>query len=71
MVCIPCVAIPILLIIWRFLIQPLFIKWWQFRNKQIKLTNNEQPPQLEMECKNGACTLSWTKNQDENSMKKH
>lgn len=70
MVCIPCIAIPILLIIWRFLIQPLFIKWWQFRNKQIELTNNEQPPQLVKECKNGVCTLSWTKNQDENSMKK-
>lgn len=63
MVCVPCVAIPIFLIIWRFFIQPLFIKWWQFRNKQKELINNEQQ-QLVKECKNGVCTLSWSKKEN-------
>lgn len=64
MVCVPCVAIPILLIIWRFLIQPILVRWWQFRNKQNEVTNNDQPPQLAKECKNGVCTLSWKKDPD-------
>ncbi|KOC68321.1 UPF0729 protein [Habropoda laboriosa] len=64
MVCVPCVAIPILLIIWRFLIQPLFIKWWQFKNKQKEVMNSEQPAELIKECKNGICTLSWKNNED-------
>ena len=63
MACIPCVAIPILLIIWRFLVQPLLLKWWQFRNKQ-KITADEQPPELIKECKNGVCTLTWKKSQE-------
>ncbi|OAD61479.1 hypothetical protein WN48_00421 [Eufriesea mexicana] len=66
MVCIPCIAIPILLIIWRFLIQPLLIEWWQFRNKQKELTNNEQPRQLVKKCKDGVCTLSWVEKHQEN-----
>ncbi|CAK9800080.1 UPF0729 protein AAEL015238 [Anthophora plagiata] len=65
MVCVPCVTIPILLIIWRFLIQPLLIKWWKFKNKEKEVTNNEQPAHLVKECKNGVCTLSWKKNEDD------
>lgn len=63
MVCVPCVAIPILLIIWRFLIRPLFIKLWQFRNNQKEIANDE-PPRWVKECKNGVCTLSWQKGED-------
>lgn len=61
MVCVPCIAVPILLIIWKFLIQPLILKWWQFNNK-IKCTNeDEQPSDLVKDCKNGICTLAWKK----------
>ncbi|XP_076751283.1 UPF0729 protein CG18508-like [Xylocopa sonorina] len=67
MVCVPCIAIPIFLVIWRFFIQPLFIKWWQFRNEKKKTTNDEVP-QLVKECKNGICTLSWTKNEENKKM---
>lgn len=63
MVCVPCVAIPILLIIWRFLIQPLVLKWWQLRGK-INKTLNDEPPQLTKECKNGVCVLSLKNKQD-------
>lgn len=65
MVCVPCVAIPILLIIWRFLIQPILLKWWQYRNKQKDTAKCEPPPQLVKECTNGVCTLSWKKSQDD------
>lgn len=65
MVCVPCFAVPIFLIIWRFFIQPLLIKWWQFRNKDQEETKGDQPcPNLVKECKNGTCTLSWKNNPD-------
>jgi len=60
MVCVPCFAVPIILIIWRFLIQPLLIKWWQLRSKGQEEIKGDQPcPDLIKECKNGTCTLSW------------
>ena len=64
MVCVPCFAVPIFLIIWRFLIQPLLIKWWQLRNKGKEAKGDEPCPDLIKECKNGTCTLSWKDNQD-------
>lgn len=63
MVCVSCFAIPIVLIIWRFLIQPLLIKLWQLKNlgKEVK----DQPcPTLVKECQDGTCTLSWKDNRD-------
>lgn len=62
MVCVPCIIIPVLLIIWRFLIQPMLLNWWQFRSKQQEIKTDEQPPELIKECTNGICKLSWKKN---------
>lgn len=64
MVCVPCFAVPILLIIWRFLVQPLLIKWWELRNKGKEAKGEEPRPELIKECKNGTCTLSWKDNRD-------
>ena len=60
MVCLPCVAVPILLLFWRFLIQPLIMKFWQYKVKN-KGESDEQPPQLVKKCDNGVCTLGWEK----------
>lgn len=65
MVCVPCVAVPIFLIIWRFLIQPLLIKWWQIgRDKEKETKGDQSCPELVKECRNGICTLAWKNNQD-------
>lgn len=58
MVCVPCVFIPILLLLWRFLIQPLVIKLWQLRMKR-KDAVEEGPPQLVKKCENGVCSMAW------------
>ncbi|EFN80205.1 hypothetical protein EAI_04153 [Harpegnathos saltator] len=64
MVCVPCFAIPILLIIWRFLLQPILVKLWRLRSQEKEVKNGEPCPDLVKECKNGTCTLSWKDNQD-------
>ncbi|EZA62596.1 hypothetical protein X777_10226 [Ooceraea biroi] len=64
MVCVPCFAVPVFLIIWRFLIQPLLTKWWQLRNKGEDTKENPSCPVPVKECKNGTCTLSWKDNRD-------
>lgn len=67
MVCVPCIAVPLLLIIWRFIVQPLLMKWWQFRGKldDSKGKGEQGPPQLIKDCKNGVCTLSWKNKTEE------
>lgn len=67
MVCIQCIAAPILLIIWRFLIQPLILKWWQYGKKMkcAKEDQDEQPADLVKDCKNGVCTLAWKKTNED------
>lgn len=75
MVCLPCVAVPIVLIIWRFFIQPLIVKWWEYKYGK-NGDKTQQVPTLSKECKNGVCTLSWKaqldalKNERENIQKK-
>lgn len=64
MVCVPCFAIPVLLIIWRFLIQPLLLKWWQLSDKEKGTEETQICPDLVKECKNGTCTLTWKDNRD-------
>lgn len=62
MVCVPCVFIPIVLLIWRFLIQPLLMKIWQYRNKgKENAEENDAPPQLVKTCENGVCSMRWEK----------
>ncbi|XP_048515288.1 UPF0729 protein CG18508 [Athalia rosae] len=66
MVCVPCVIAPVVLLLWRYLIQPLLIRLWNFW-RNIKSDNGQQvvaePPQLVKECNEGGCKLSWAKNQ--------
>lgn len=62
MVCVPCVIVPILLLIYRFLIQPILMKFW-YRGK--KEGENKESPELVKECKNGVCTMSWKSNKTE------
>ncbi|OXU24963.1 hypothetical protein TSAR_000922 [Trichomalopsis sarcophagae] len=59
MVCVPCVIVPVLLLIFRFLIQPILMKFW-YRGK--KNEEKKDAPELVKECKNGVCTLSWKSN---------
>lgn len=65
MVCVPCVFIPIVLLIWRFLIQPLVMKFWQYRTKNNDtIGETDVAPQLVKKCENGVCTMKWeTKSQ--------
>ena len=63
MVCVPCVIVPILLLIFRFLIQPILMKFW-YRGKK---EEGEKKPELVKECKNGVCTLAWKSNKSEPS----
>lgn len=64
MVCVPCVFIPILLLIFRFFIQPLLVKFW-FRKKEDENEDKKNPPTLEKECKDGVCKLVWKSKKDE------
>ena len=62
MVCIPCVAIPIFLVIYKFIIMPLIQYFWKLT------TGEEKKAELVKDCKNGVCTLSWKKNEEEKNM---
>uniref|UniRef100_A0ABD2VTT1 Uncharacterized protein n=1 Tax=Trichogramma kaykai TaxID=54128 RepID=A0ABD2VTT1_9HYME len=59
MVCVPCFIGPVLLLIFRFLIQPLLLKFW-YRD-QVKDGGNKNAPEVVKECNNGVCTFSWKK----------
>jgi hypothetical protein len=65
MVCVPCVIVPVLLLIFRFLIQPILIRFWYRGNKNEG--EKKESPELVKECKNGVCTLSWKSNKSEES----
>ena len=62
MACIPCVVIPILLLIFRFLIQPILLKLW-CRKKEGE-GEKKNPPTLVKECKNGVCKMVWKESDD-------
>lgn len=63
MVCVPCVFIPILLLIWRFLIQPIVLKLWKYRVHRSNSENDKAPPELVKKCDNGVCSMAWEKPQ--------
>lgn len=58
MVCVPCVIVPVLLMIYRFIIQPILMKFW-YRGKSNE--EKKDAPELMKECKNGVCTFAWKK----------
>lgn len=64
MVCVPCVFIPILLLIFRFFIQPLLVKFW-YRKKDDENGEKKEPPTLVKECKDGVCKMVWKDKKDE------
>ena len=64
MVCIPCVIIPILLVIFRFLIQPILLKIWCRKKEGKEGEEGKNPQTLVKECKNGVCKMVW-KNSDD------
>lgn len=59
MVCVPCFIVPVLLLIFRFIIQPILSKFWYTGKNDGQ--ENKQPPELVKECKDGVCTLAWKK----------
>lgn len=64
MVCVPCVFIPILLLLWRFLLQPIFLKLWKIKsNKGENPDENQAPPELVKTCENGVCSMGWKSSQ--------
>lgn len=65
MVCLPCVAIPILLLIWRFIIQPIIMK---FKGMLMSGTNEDgEKVELVKDCKDGKCALSWRKTESQST----
>lgn len=64
MVCVPCFIVPVLLLIFRFLIQPILMKFW-YKGKKTNEGEQKEAPELVKECKSGVCTLAWKSKKSE------
>lgn len=57
MVCVPCVFVPLLLIIYRFIIHPILKRFYNFGKKDID--EKKEPSKPIKDCKDGVCTWKW------------